>query len=508
MKKLLFFAIAALALGACTKVETLIPEGNSDREINFQVAQTIQTKANTVYDQNVPFGTYAWYSAGSTEATSSHNTPFMVNETIAYTGGVWKAKYNTFYWPKTGSIEFISYSPFSGLNGFAVESVDANTTKSGNPVITPDTITYTKVNTADGEIDYMYADKVIASKNVDNVQDGVNSYTGVPTIFRHALAKLSFKMKANFVHYIDSTVTGITYVDSTAVDTVYCTNAHVVPASYPDTTYITIAHYPDTTLVTSILLNDTDPAVTDSVFIKHPEIVTNATVPDTTVTTIVHAPDTTIIRAIHYGAMPVETDYALTYWDITVKSAKISGFYTTGDCQLTLNTDSESVVTPWNKPVVKKDGVNYNVWSNLTGKSEVQELVDTTDYANGVKFYYDPATKEDHNEAQDLCSAAGFVMPQILETNKQKLELTVHIKTHLANGLVIDEDFKPVIDIMGISSLKAWQMNQNIIYTINIKPTATAAVGGHTDDPEDVTITFDPAVADWTEVKANANIQL
>ena len=96
-------------------------------------------------------------------------------------------------------------------------------------------------------------------------------------------------------------------------------------------------------------------------------------------------------------------------------------------------------------------------------------------------------------------------MPQILEAGAQQLKLTIHIKTHLSNGLTIDEDYEPVIDIMDISSLKAWEMNQNIVYTINLKPVAYVS---DWDTPNDVIITFDPAVADWTNVDASATIQL
>ena len=96
-------------------------------------------------------------------------------------------------------------------------------------------------------------------------------------------------------------------------------------------------------------------------------------------------------------------------------------------------------------------------------------------------------------------------MPQILDANTQKLELTVHIKTTLSNGLTIEEDFHPTIDIKDISTLKAWEMNQNIIYTISIKPTANVSTP---DSPEDVIITFDPAVADWTDVETSATIQI
>ena len=48
-------------------------------------------------------------------------------------------------------------------------------------------------------------------------------------------------------------------------------------------------------------------------------------------------------------------------------------------------------------------------------------------------------------------------------------------------------------------------MNQNIVYTINIKPVAYVS---DYDTPNDVIITFDPAVADWTDVSASATIQL
>ena len=50
-------------------------------------------------------------------------------------------------------------------------------------------------------------------------------------------------------------------------------------------------------------------------------------------------------------------------------------------------------------------------------------------------------------------------------------------------------------------------MNQNIIYTIRIKPTS-AVDPENPDDPSDVTVTFDPAVSDWADLSADATIQL
>lgn len=374
MKKLLFIAIAIFSMAACAKVENV---GGNDREINFRVANGLQTKATGSVYNNGAFGTYAWYTATS----GSDHAPFMVNETVDMVGGVWKTSVNTFYWPKTGAIDFISYSPFSGTNA----------TANSNPAVTQNTITYSSITAAD--VDYMYADKVNCSSNVNEVTDSDTAdsgFTGVPTVFRHALAKLSFKIKANFVEYTDATTS------------------------------------------------------------------------------------------------------TTTKWDVTVTSAKIGGFKTTGDCALALNTDGKS----WDKPVTTVSATDYNVWTNLSGATADQELVDATTYPTGVLLT---------TTAQDLNPATGFVMPQILEAGVQQLKLTVHIKTTLSNGLTIEEDFHPTIDIKDISTLKAWEMNQNIIYTISIKPTANVSTP---DSPEDVIITFDPAVADWTDVETSATIQI
>ncbi len=378
MKKLLILTAAAIAtLAACSKVDS---DGDARKEINFEVANHLTKATGAVYS-NGAFGTYSWYTAGSTASTSSQGADYMVNETVDKVGGVWKTSVNTFYWPKTGSIDFISYSPFSGTNG----------TADSNPAVTKTSIAYTGVTA--GATDLMYADKVNCSSNVNSVTDSDTAdsgFSGVPTVFRHALAKLSFKIKANFVEYKDAT--------------------------------------------------------------------TNTT----------------------------------TKWKVTVTSAKIGGFKTTGDCALALNTDGKT----WNKPVTTVNSVDYNVWTNLSGASSEQELVSATTYPSGVVLT---------TTAQDLAAASGYVMPQVLEASAQQLKLKIHITTTLSNGKTIDEDYEPTIDIMNISSLKAWQMNENIVYTINIKPVAYVSTY---DNPDDVIITFDPAVADWTNVDASATIQL
>ena len=372
MKKYVLIAAAAvMALAACSKVEEV--NNDAQREINFEVANRVTKATGAVY-ANGAFGTYAWFN---------NTDDFMVNETVDKVGGVWKTTVNTFYWPKTGSVSFISYSPFSGTNNAA----------DSNPAVTKNSISYTDVTA--GNVDLMYADKATCSSNVNEVTDSDTAdsgFTGVPTVFRHALAKLSFKIKANFLTYTDATTS------------------------------------------------------------------------------------------------------TTTTWEVKVTSAKISGFKNKGDCALALNTDGKS----WNKPVTTVNSVDYNVWTNLSGATGEQELVDATTYPSGVTLT---------TTAQDLNPATGFVMPQVLAAGTQQLELTIHIKTTLSNGNVIEEDFNPTLDIMDISTLKAWQMNENIVYTINIKPTAIADPS-NSDNPNDVIITFDPAVVGWTNVDASATIQL
>lgn len=379
MKKYIIIAAAALvAMAGCSKIQNA-PEA-AQREISFEVANNLNTKATGVLYDNGAFGTYAWFN---------NTDDFMVNEEVDKVGSVWKTVNNTYYWPKTGSISFISYSPFSGTNN----------TANSVPVITKNSITYSDVTV--GTTDLMYANRATCSSNVNEVTDddtADSGFSGVPTVFNHALAKLSFKIKANFVEYTDAT--------------------------------------------------------------------TNTT----------------------------------TTWEVTVTSAKISGFKTKGDLELTLNTDGKT----WDKPVTNigttTDPVNVNIWTNASGESAEQELVDATTYPTGVVLTTTP---------QDLAAANGFVLPQQLTSNTQKLELKIKIKTNLPNGRSIEETLEPVIDIKDISSLQAWQMNQNIVYTIKIKPTSKAdGTEGHDDDPNDVIITFDPAVADWTTVDATATIQL
>lgn len=363
MKKYIFIASAALlALAACTKVQ----EAGPQEEVRFQVANYVQTKADVspVKFGNADFAAYAWH-----HAEDGTVTPFMVNEQVGQKGTDWKVLHNTYYWPKSGSLNFVSYSPYAEKDG---------------PSVSEKAIAFKAYTVSDQDL--MYADK--ANGQTQNKTPGtynaVSGANGVPTLFHHALAKLSFKAKASFLEY-------------TADD----------------------------------------------------------------------------------------NNKSKTTWEVTLLKATLKGLYNVGDLQLDINTDDVT----W-----KTEG-----WKADTQKTAKD--VELVTAANGLVLKTDP---------QDLYGAKSFyVLPQALAKGAQAIALKFHIKTTLPNGNVVDEDYDNTLDLKEISSLASWGMNQNIIYTICIKPTATASsTDPYIIDPSDVIITFDPAAMDWETVDADAIIQL
>ncbi|MBQ7421945.1 MAG: fimbrillin family protein [Prevotella sp.] len=200
MKKTVF--IAALAIAALASCSKQVFNEGVQSEVVFQVARYKGvTKAitppsdTTDYKENyknVPFGVYAWFKG----ETPGDDTDFMVNQKVSYTGDSdnrWAPEGTTYYWPKSGSIDFIGYSPYA----------TAGSTDAPFPTITDTTIAYPAWNVADHQdVDIMYADKVTGLKNNTNAY----YYNGVPMLFHHALAKVNFQIKAAYTE-VEDTVT-------------------------------------------------------------------------------------------------------------------------------------------------------------------------------------------------------------------------------------------------------------------------------------------------------------
>jgi len=209
MKRFIFYiAVAALFAGSCAKNEVKVADNG--HAITFQTITGLNTKAitGTEFPKDETFSTYAW-------AEGTVNEYFMQNITVAYnsTDNIWKPQGETFYWPKNTTVDFVSYYP-TGFNGITVKE---------------DKITYTDVNVYALQQDIMYADKAVGfSDNASLVDDAINAYTGVPTIFRHATTKVNFLVELTYNHKeeADGTVTDWTVkVNSANINGIYTTGS-------------------------------------------------------------------------------------------------------------------------------------------------------------------------------------------------------------------------------------------------------------------------------------------
>ena len=176
MKKVFVIAAAALlALASCTKVESTY---TPDEAINFQAAVQLAqtkaeingetTKADTLGYPYDNFGVYAWEDG---------TAAYIVNEKVTKTADVWSTA-KTYYWPKSGTMDFIGYYPQAAAPWVSV-STDALKCESYS------------ISAAEND-DLLYSNKAV-ERTVKN------SANGVPMIFHHALAQVGVVVKAGYL---------------------------------------------------------------------------------------------------------------------------------------------------------------------------------------------------------------------------------------------------------------------------------------------------------------------
>ena len=200
MKKYFIFAAAAVvAMAACSKVET-DDTVVSSKKIGFEVANyASQTKANVALtndeDGLYQFHTYAYQFPKQGDAVEFMNTdifawdatPAKVSSGDGSDIKTWSAE-NDYYWPKTGYINFYSYAGTQS----PVESVSADKKTV--------TLTYTDKTIAEDD-NILVADAALrfnsnqSTYQVDGSESSAHVTTGVPTLFRHMLAKLYMDVK-------------------------------------------------------------------------------------------------------------------------------------------------------------------------------------------------------------------------------------------------------------------------------------------------------------------------
>ncbi len=193
MKKF-FIAIAALALvasAACTKVN---PEEKKSEKISFQVANyTPATKANvSLIGETNNFKSKAFLHAVGVETVQ----PFFgaAGETITANATTNPSEWlpsHDYFWPKSKD-SYINFVSWYDKNGAPTTSEETKLEWAGRTIATDDNI--------------MWADEAWRfNKNQTKENDFAKGYwkdqvsEGVPTLFHHALAKVSIKAKAEKV---------------------------------------------------------------------------------------------------------------------------------------------------------------------------------------------------------------------------------------------------------------------------------------------------------------------
>ena len=196
----------SIALAGC--VEEKVDNNLLPEEISFQVVRAPSARGDmtgkTEYPKDLPFGAYAYFlPAGSTWDADKASAEVYINDVeISYdaTNANWHAA-TTYYWPKQGSLTFFAYSPktIASHAGFSYD-------KEGI------TLNGWDIN-ANPNVDFMVAD---IAKNKRGNEDNY-AYNGVPTLFRHKLARVSVKAKLDDM-YENKTI-NLTSVELTNIKT-------------------------------------------------------------------------------------------------------------------------------------------------------------------------------------------------------------------------------------------------------------------------------------------------
>ena len=189
MKKIYILATVALvASAACTKIETAeTPETGS--KIAFEVANYMSTKAagdpKTALQAEgfYSFNTYANFFPG-TGATQVYMDNVVVSADNPTTPTVW-APARDYYWPKTGWINFYSYA--------STHDKAPEITFNGDKTVA--TAAYKNMTIA-ADDNFLLADAALKQNQNRTEYISISGVTrGVPTLFRHQLARVNFDIK-------------------------------------------------------------------------------------------------------------------------------------------------------------------------------------------------------------------------------------------------------------------------------------------------------------------------
>lgn len=195
MKKVFLIAAAVVALAACSKNEVL-PSSSINNEISFNVAPRTKAPASdpSAFGVNNHFISYAYFLTDDKKWPTDSGSIYINGAEVKSTADaaargryVWKAA-NSYYWPKSekSSLTFFAWSKNTNECGLAGDAkVSCHPLKG---------IAFTDYDvTSNMNVDLLVAD-VAANKHGN---DSLYTYSGVPTLFRHKLSYVIFKVRTD-----------------------------------------------------------------------------------------------------------------------------------------------------------------------------------------------------------------------------------------------------------------------------------------------------------------------
>lgn len=201
MKKLFYFAAAAVALAACAKNEVIPVNSGENQEITFNVAPKTKADPQTQdFSTDNVFASWAYYLPKGTE-TNTNNwadawavrkdaKAYISNSEIKHVDGVWKNGTTSYYWPKGGQLTFFAYS----LNRKNLNLTIGNTA----PIECHNDEGAYGINATIDLTENVNLDLLVAEIAVDKTKNGaLLGIDGVPTLFKHKFSRIQFAVKKN-----------------------------------------------------------------------------------------------------------------------------------------------------------------------------------------------------------------------------------------------------------------------------------------------------------------------
>lgn len=239
MKRFLFFAtLMSSALIGCVSDYEAEMSGEDSKAITFEVGKYKASsradgddvtshsgeKTPASLTPDVRFGTFAYKAPGAHQA----HTPYMANVQIGYISSYWAAVSDTYYWPETGHLDFISYAPYKAGTSAGIPVIGHINTSTNNDF---NKMEFKNYEIVQGE-DLMYSEK--AHYQTHNYK--TYGFSGVPTLFYHALAKLNFTVAASDVQTTegDKTIDWQVKVKSIKLGDIYSKGSVELRTDSPD----------------------------------------------------------------------------------------------------------------------------------------------------------------------------------------------------------------------------------------------------------------------------------